>query len=130
MQACKVEITAVHHIEGAGLGQQVIEHVDVVPFAVADMDEGGDIAAQLQQRMQLDSRFGRAKWCPGKHRQAQVDGSTVERVDSLLQLDTERLVDVEPSRDPDQSLGELGVDAPVSDLIGIGQRREPRNGGT
>ena len=35
MQALKIEIAAIHHVEGAGLSQQLIEHVDMAQFAVA-----------------------------------------------------------------------------------------------
>ena len=33
-QALEVEVGAVHDVEGAGLGQQVVEDVDVVQFTV------------------------------------------------------------------------------------------------
>ena len=121
VQACKVEIAAIHDVERARLGKQMIEDVDVVPLPVADMDERGDIATEIQQRMQLDGCLGRAKRCPREHRQAQVDGSAVERVDGLFQVHTEGLVDIQSARNTNQALGELGVDAPVPNFVGIGQ---------
>ena len=54
MQPLEVDIAAVHDVEGAGLGYQQVEHIDVVQFAVADVQERGTVAAQVQKRMQLD----------------------------------------------------------------------------
>ena len=62
------------------------------------------------------------KWCPRKHRQTQIDGRRVERVDGVLQIDAEGLVGIERPRDADQALREVGVDAPVAHGVGIGQR--------
>jgi hypothetical protein len=39
----------------------------------------------------------------------------------LIQVETEGLVELEPARDFNQSLGKLGVDAPVAHFVGIGQ---------
>ena len=55
---------------------------------VADEDEGRDIPAQIQQRVQLDSRLGRAEGRPGKDRQAQIDRGGIERVDGVLEIES------------------------------------------
>ena len=60
MQALEIDIPSIHDVEGARLGDQQIEHIHVVQFAIADMDEGRDVAAQVQQHMQLDGCLGRA----------------------------------------------------------------------
>jgi len=41
-----------------------------VQFAVGYMDKRGDIAAQVQQGMELDRRFGSAEVGPGEDGQA------------------------------------------------------------
>ena len=91
-------------------------------FAVGDVDEARDVAAQVDQRVQFDRRLGRAEWRPRKQRQAQVDGGGIERVDGFLEVHAEGFVDVEPARDANQMLGELGIDAPVARFVRIGQR--------
>jgi hypothetical protein len=48
--------------------------VDLVHFAVADVDKRRDIAAQIEQRMQLHRGLGCAKGRPRTYRQAKVDG--------------------------------------------------------
>src|SRR6202011_586556 len=95
---------------------------DLVHLAVADMDEGWNVAAQIELRVQLDRRFGRAERCPRKYRQTQIDGRRIQRVDRLLQIDPEGLVDVQRPGDADHALREVGVDAPVAHGVRVGQR--------
>lgn len=58
VQTHKVHVAAIHHIERAGLEAQHVQHVHIVQLAVADVDEGRNGATQVQQRVQLDGRFG------------------------------------------------------------------------
>lgn len=62
------------------------EQIDLVHLAVAGVDEGLNIAAQVKQRMHLDGSFGLTETCPGEDTQAQVGGRGIEFVDHLLQL--------------------------------------------
>ncbi len=62
----EVDVSAIHDVDGTGLGQQLIENIDVMQLAVADEDEGRDIAAQIQERVQLDRRFGQRNGAQGK----------------------------------------------------------------
>src|SRR5208337_1046216 len=121
VESCEIQIPTVHHIESASFGDQYVQDVDVVPFAVGNMDKTGDCAAQIQQRMQLDRRLGRAKRCPRKQRQTQIDGGGVQRIYGVVQLQAQRLGRVQPPCDANQGLGELAVQAPVASLVGIGQ---------
>ena len=121
VQPAIVHVAAVHDVEGAGLGRQLVEHVDIVQLAVGDVDERGDAAAQVHQGVQLHGPLGRPEAGPGEQGQAQVDGGRVERVDGVVEFDAEVLVQVELARGVDQGLGEVGVDAPVPRLVGVGQ---------
>lgn len=123
----EVDVSAIHDVDGTGLGQQLIEDIDVVQLAVADEDEGRDIAPQIQERVQLDRRFGRAKRRPGKDRETQIDRGGIERVDGVLEIEPERLIGVKPPGCADQALRKVAVDAPIPRRVGIGQR-VARNG--
>lgn len=72
--------------------------------------------------MEFDCRFGLAVGGPGKQRQAQFDECGIECIDGLGQIECERLVGIELPGCGDQRLSELGVDAPITASIGIGQR--------
>src|SRR6266403_5062992 len=122
IEALEVKEATVHDVESARLGQQLVEDVDLVHLASTDVNKRGDVAAQIEQRMQLDGCLGRAEHGPRKHRQTQIDGGGVERVDGFLQIDAEGLLHLQAPGDADQALGEIGVDAPVAHGVGIGQR--------
>jgi len=99
--------------------------VNVVQLAIRHVDEARDVAAQVQQRVHLDRRFGGAEMRPRKDRQTKVDRRRIERIDRVGKVETQILVDVQPPRLGDQSLGQLCVNAPVARFVGIGQRRAP-----
>jgi len=122
MQLGEVEIAAIHDVERPGFGNDLVENVHVVQLAIADVDEAGDVAAQVEQRMQLDRRLGRTKRSPRKYRQTQIDSGGIQRVDRLREIDTKRFVHVKGASYSDQALREVGINAPVSDCIRIGQR--------
>ena len=121
-QALEVDVAAIDDIEGASLWNELIEDVDVVKLAVADVQESRDIPAQVAQSMELYRRFGRPKRCPWKQRQAQIDGRRVERVDRIGQFDPERPVRVELARHRDEPLRKFGIDSPIAHGIGVCQR--------
>lgn len=50
------------------------------------MDEAWDIASQIKQCMELDGGFGGTKERPGKHREAEIDGGGIERVNRIVEL--------------------------------------------
>jgi hypothetical protein len=93
-----------------------------VHLAVGDVDEAWDVAAQVQQRMQLERSLGATGRRPREEREAQIDGRGIQRMGRVRELDAEIVLDIEPARDLDQGLGEIGVDAPVAYFVGIGQR--------
>ena len=120
-QALEIDVTAIHHIEGASFGKKLIEDVDVMHFAVADEDERGNVAAQIEQRMKLHGGLGGSERRPRKYRQAEIDCGRIQRVDGVVEFKRQWIVGVEPPRDADQVLGEIGIDAPVAHRVGIGQ---------
>jgi len=120
-KSIEVDVASVHDVESTGLGQQQIENVDVVQFAIADVKKRRDVAPQVQERVQLDGGFGRAKGCPRKDRETQIDGAGIQSVDGVVEVDAEGFGSIEATGDADQRLSEVGVNAPIATLVGIGQ---------
>ena len=120
-QPGEVRVAPIHQVKRARLQHQMVHNIDFVRLAVADVNEAGDVASQVQQRVQLDGRLGRAKRCPGKHRQTQVDGAGVERVDCRVEFQSERLRSVQGPRQANQLLGEVGINLRRACGIRIGQ---------
>lgn len=121
VESSKIEISAIHQVNGAGFPEELVEDVDFVNLSAGDDDHGGNGAAKIEQGVQFDGRFVSAKLSPRKQRQTQVDGGSIESVDGLIELDAERFVAVKGARHSDQHMGEVGVDSPVAHLIGVGQ---------
>ena len=119
----EVQIAPIHDVDRPCLQHQHIEHIDIAQLAVGDVDEAGNVAAQVQQRVHLHRRLCRAKQRPRKERQAQVDSRRIQRVNRALQLDAKAVARIELACLPDQALGKFGVNTPVARLVGIGQRR-------
>ena len=91
-------------------------------LAVADVDEAGDIAAQIEQRVHLYRCLGRTKVRPREHRQAQIDGGRIERVDGIVQVDGKALRGIQAACPANEQLCQLVPNAPIAPLVGIGQR--------
>src|SRR5712692_9579271 len=82
-----------------------------------------ECAVQVQQGVHLDGGLAPAKLRPRKQRQAQVDGGRIQSVQTLLQIDANRIAGMQRPGDGDQNLREVGVDPPVACFVGISQGR-------
>ena len=120
-QSLEIQVPTIEQVIGARLDVQQVQGVDLVGLAVANVNECGDGAAQVQQGVQFDSRLVRAKRCPRINRQAQVYRRGIEGVDGCIQVDRHRLFGVQRARHGDQVLRKVGVDLPRPGCIGVGQ---------
>ncbi len=60
VQPREVQIAPIQMKEDPGFEGKNIEHIDIAQIAVADVNEAGNGATQIEQRVQLDRRLGRA----------------------------------------------------------------------
>src|SRR6266545_3144867 len=123
IEALEIDVAAVHHVERARLGQDLVENIDVMHLAIGNTDKRGDIAVEVQQRVHLHCAFALAKPGPRKQGETEVDGGRIERVETVIQIHAHRILDVKRSGDADQVLGEIGEDAPVMSFVGVRQGR-------
>src|SRR6516165_9035417 len=54
----EIDIASVNNIEGASFGKKLIQNVDIMHLAITDEDKRGDIAAQIEQRMEFYGGLG------------------------------------------------------------------------
>ena len=120
-QPFEIEISSIEQVISTGLDDQLVQGIDLVRLAIADMNKCGYGAAQIEQGMQFDCRFVRAKRRPGVNRQTQIDRRGIEGVDRGIQIDRQRILGIQRPRHGDQMLGEVGVDLPRPCGVGIGQ---------
>jgi hypothetical protein len=120
-QSLEIQVPAIEQVVRARLDVQQVQGVDLVSLAVADVNECGDGAAQVQQGVQFDSRLVGAKRCPRINRQAQVYRRGIKGVDGCIQVDRHRVLGIQRARHGDQVLREVGVNLPRPSCIGVGQ---------
>ena len=121
MESAKVEVSTVHHIEGADLYRHCVEDLDIVSLAVGNQHKTRDIPAKVDECVKFDGTFPATESRPREELQAKVDRCGIQRVRGLLQLNAEPIGLVQTPRVGDQNLSEVGVDAPVAVFVGIGQ---------
>ena len=121
VQSAEIQIATVHQIIRAGLDNQVVENIDFVGLAICDVNEAGDRAAQIEQRVQFDCRLGGSKRRPRIHGQAKIDCRGIERVHRRVQVHAQRLAGIQRSRHCNEMLSKIGINLPRSRGVRIGQ---------
>ena len=121
VEPCKVHVAAIHDVDGTGFERELIEDGDVVCFARRNVDETGNAAAEIDQSVEFDGRLATAEFCPREEGEAEVDGGGVKGVDGVAEGDAERFVGVERPRLRDEDVGEVVIDPPIVNAIGVGE---------
>jgi hypothetical protein len=70
--------------------------------------------------VQLDGRFAFAKSGPGEELQTEIDGCRIESVNRLVEINRQGFARIEFAGVGNKDSSELGIDAPVSGLVGLG----------
>jgi len=122
-QSGEIEIATIKNVDASGLVIDLIHEVDVVDRTVGDPHEYGDWAGEIDLSVKLDRRFGGSEMRPGKDRQAQIDGGSINGINHLVEIKTVGVTDIQPSRLADENLSECFVNAPVSMLVRVSQIR-------
>ena len=122
MPAGEVELAAIHDVKRTGFPGDLVKDVDIMNTASGDNDDGGKVALEGQQCVELDGGLVPAKRRPRKQGQTEVNGGGVQRIGGGLEFKTERFIGVKRGRLLDEDVGEVGKDAPVALFIGHRQR--------
>ena len=122
LEASPVETPPIPDLKGAGLDDETLLQVDIGALSLGDLDDGGDRTPQVRQGVPFDGPLALAKLGPEKPAQAPIAGCRVEGRDRRLQLQTELLVGLQASGFHHELLRPVGVDAPVSAFVSLGQR--------
>jgi len=99
----------------------LIENLHVSKLAIANPDEGWNVAVKVQQRVHLHSTLTLTEASPGEHRQAEVDRCGVQSVSAQSEFLAEGIIQVERAGAAYDNLREVGEDAPVVSLVSVGQ---------
>ncbi len=121
IKTTEIQISTIEDVKGPGFEAQLIQEVDVVNLARSDNDEGRDTSSQIQQGVQFHSALVGSELGPREKRKTQIDGGGIQSIGGLIQLDSEGIVGVEAASLTDEDLGKIGIDSPISDLVGVSQ---------
>ena len=61
------------NVKAAGFEGNQVENLDIAHLAIRDVDEGRDVAAQIEQGVLFDGALVLAKARPGKQCQTKID---------------------------------------------------------
>jgi ABC-type transporter Mla MlaB component len=114
IKSTKIDIAAIHDVDGSGLWRDQIQSGRITHFTVGNMDKTGDIAAQVEQRVHLDRRFGRAKIRPRKQRKTQINCCAVERIDCIGKVEANVVLQIKLARAFDENGGQIKPYAPIA----------------
>jgi len=116
-----VQISSVQDVERTRLERENVEDSNIVRFPFCYIDKGRDGASQVEEGMEFDGPFPFSKKSPRKKRQAQIDRGRIEGVDRILKIQSDVLAAIERPRLGDEDVSEVGIDPPVTHLVGMGQ---------
>ena len=121
VEACKIEIAAIHNVDGAGFDDQVVEDIDVVNLSCCYDDHRRNVSVQIQEGMEFYGTFPFSKSRTWEKGQTAIDGSRVQGVNCLIQFDPKGIFDIKFSGPGNEYLSEIGINSPISGLIGMGK---------
>jgi len=85
----EVRVALIHDVIGPGFYGNRIEYVRIMHICVGNVNIDRYRASQIKQGVHLDGTFGHAELCPWEQAQTQVNGSTVQRIDHIVNIQPE-----------------------------------------
>ena len=122
IEATKVDVPTVHDVERCWFEDQLVQEGDIVNFPMSDADHARNRASQVHLGMEFDGPFVLPKRGPWEKGETEIDCRGIQGISRLVELQPEVLVHIQLSGNLDQHLSKVGVDAPISFFVGIGQR--------
>ena len=117
----EIYVSKINYIDSAWLYGQVVENIDLVNSSLLQSEKRGYWTAKIQQCIEFNGRFCRAKVGPRKQTQAQIDDCGVQSINGLVEFECEGLIRVEFARSTNQALRPVCQDMPASNFVRIGQ---------
>src|SRR4029077_4600896 len=123
IQPPKIDIASIHDIDGSGLRLDQVQRPRIAHFTVGNMDKTWNRPTQIDQRVHLDRCLRGTEISPREQRQAQVDCRAVERIDGIVEIESNVVVYVKFARAADQNDRKVMPHAPVTHPVRIPKRR-------
>ena len=121
VKTSKVYVSLVHAVERDRHQDQDVRNIYHVNLAIADLTQGKNRASEVQQGVLLHRCLGLAKRRPVEQIQTQIAAGGIQRVDRILEIESQVIVQIKLTGTSRQKCGQEGPDSPVARLVGIGQ---------
>lgn len=122
-QTREVHVASIHEVKSSSFEKEAVEPSHVVLSRSGDVDAGRNRATQVDLGVHLDSCFRLPEVRPRKQGKRQVDCRGIQRVNRIVQIDTEIFFGIKGLGFADQTLCEILPNPPVPVFVGFGQRR-------
>ena len=122
-QTREVHVAAIHEIKSSSFEKEAVEPSHVVLSRPSNVDASRNWATQVDLCVHLDARLGLTKVRPRKQSKRQVDRRGIQRVDRIVQIDTEILARIKRPGFAHQTFGQILPNPPVPVFVGIRESR-------
>ena len=122
-QSREVHVAAIHEIKSPCFEKEAVEPSHVVLSLSGDVDAGRNRATQVDLGVHLDSCFRLPEVRPRKQGKRQVDCRGIQRVDRVVQIDTEILARIKRPGFAHQTFGQILPNPSVPVFVGISKSR-------
>lgn len=102
VESRETEVVAVRDVDAPSLEEYLVNEVDIVQRTFHEAYEYGDLADQIDLRVQLHRGFRCLEFRLRKHRQALVDGGGMDGINDLVKAEAVEIAGVEPQRFSDE----------------------------
>lgn len=121
LQSVKIDIAAIHRINSVLPYRHFAEHSYVMNLARCDRHICRDRAAQVTERVPLNSRLCLSKFCPRGQGNTEIDGRGIKGRQRLLQFDGKRFIPIKPLSNADQNVPKILQNAVNPSFVGVGE---------
>ena len=121
VEARKIEIAAIHDVDGPRLDDQLIEDIDIVNFPRCNDHYRRNVPMQIQKGMEFDRALAFSKPGPREKSKTQIDGCRIQDICRLFQCDAEGVRGVKFSGFRDEDLSKVRINPSIPVLIGVGK---------
>src|SRR5450631_4879471 len=105
VESLEVDVAPIHHVEGHGFQNQLIEDLHVRELAIANEYASWNVSVEVQQSVHFHGTLALAEPRPGEQGKAEVDRGGVQSVGAQSQVLAERITRVETPRASDDHAG-------------------------
>jgi len=121
-QPAEVKVAPIKNVEGFALKAEIVKPENIMAASRSNIEDRWDWAPQIELSVELDSGAGCPEVRPSEQTEREIDGGRIQGVDRVVEFESKVVLPIESACFGDEPAGDVAPDAPVTLLVGIGQR--------